>query len=414
MRMAFNLLLMFATVGYGAAQAASTDSLSTAAYQEDFDAAWTFIRDNYAYFDQKQTDWKRVRMLYLPKVAGLRSKREFIGLLEDMVEELYDPHAHLGVNTASSPRLVPSGTDLWAEWQDERAVITAVRVGSEAEQAGLLRGMEIVSINGQPVRDIVRDRLPSALRAPDPAANDWALRAALAGHHDSPVRVTVKSGDEMETFAFQPGLTDRPEDLLTAKILAGNIGYVHVHNALEDTALIAAWDSALAALRDTGGLVIDLRDTPSGGDTTVARAILSRLISKEQPYQRHEFSAEERRYGVKRIWVEYVAPRGPITYDRPVVALVGRWTGSMGEGLAIGLDGMQRATIIGTQMAGLRGAKGDTTLPHTGLKVSIPVERLYHIRGMPREEFVPTLPAQSSESSTDPTFQAALEYFKAR
>ncbi len=177
------------------AQAASANSLSAAAYLEDFDAAWTFVRDNYAYFDAKQTDWERVRMLYRPQAAEVGSKREFIGVLEDMMEELYDPHAHLGVNTASSPRLVPSGTDLWAEWRDRRAVITAMRVGSGAERVGLRPGMEVISINGRPVQEVVRDRLPEALSAPDSAASNWALRAALAGRHNTPVRVAVRAGD---------------------------------------------------------------------------------------------------------------------------------------------------------------------------------------------------------------------------
>ena len=37
----------------------------------------------------------------------------------------------------------------------------------------------------------------------------------------------------------------------------------------------------------------------------------------------------------------------------PVVVLVDHWTGSMGEGIAIGMDGLKRATIVGTEMAGL-------------------------------------------------------------
>ncbi len=397
-----------------AAQVLPADSLSAAAYLEDFDATWAFIRDNYAYFDQKQTDWDRVRTLYRPRAAEVRSKREFVGVLEEMMEELYDPHAHLGVNTASSPRLIPSGTDLWAEWRGGHAIVTAVRPGSEAERVGLRSGMEILSIGGLPVREVVRDRLPTALGAPDSAANDWALRAALAGRHNAPVRVEVQADDQRETFEFRPGLTNPPEARLTAKVLEGNIGYVRVNDALANTALIAAWDSALAVLRGTRGLVLDLRDTPSGGNSTVARAILGRLTAEERPYQRHELPAEERRYGVRRIWVEHVAPRGPFTYSKPVVALVGRWTGSMGEGLTIGLDAMQRATVIGTPMAGLRGATSGTTLPHTQFEVRVPAERLYHVRGTPREEFVPTARVQPGEGHTgaDPTLEAALRFLK--
>lgn len=394
------------------AQPVRADALSAAAYREDFDAAWMFVREAYAYFNLKQTDWDLVRALYRQRAAGVQSKREFVAVLEEMMEELYDPHAHLGINTVSSPRLVPSGSDLWAEWRDGRAILTEVRAGSEAERVGLRQGMEIVSIQGQPVLELVRERLPKSLRAPDPAADDWALRAELAGRHAAALKITARAGNHEEMFEFRPGLTNRPGVPLTATILEKDIGYVRIHDTLGDTALIAAWDEALVKFRSTRALVLDLRDTPSGGNTTVARALMGRLISEEQPYQRHELPAEEYRYGVRRIWVEYVAPRGPFHYDRPVVVLVGRWTGSMGEGITIGLDAMQRATTIGGPMARLLGATHSTKLPHTGIVVRVPAERLYHIRGAPRESFVPSVAVESVGLAEDAALMAALQLLR--
>lgn len=396
------------------AQGASADSSLSAAYREDFETAWIFIRDNYAYFNQKQTDWERVHDLYLPRAASSENIVEFIGVLEDMLEELYDSHATLGTNTASSPRLVPSGTDLWAQWQDNHAIITAVRAGSDAERVGLRRGMEVLTIGHRSVQEVVRDRMPKALKSPDSAAHNWALGSALAGHHNAPVRVTIRmgEGDRNQAFEFEPGLTRSPTTLLSSSLLDGNIGYVRLHNSLGDDALIADWDSVLATLRNTQGLVLDLRETPSGGNTTVARAIMSRMISEEHPYQRHELPAEEQRYGVRRIWVEYVAPRGPFTYDKPMAVLVGRWTGSMGEGLAIGFDAMQRATIIGAEMARLQGEIGSITLPHTEIDVRIPTGRLYHLNGQPREEFTPKILVHTEGPETDSQLAAALKLLR--
>ena len=396
------------------AQNRSAGTLTSTAYLEDFDEAWAFVRNNYAYFDRKKTDWERVREIYRPLAARVANRREFVGVLERVLEELYDPHAHLGANTASSPRLVPSGSDLWAEWRGERAIITDVRTGSQADRAGVRSGMEIISVGGRTIRDAVRDKLPRAMTGSDSAACDWALRAVLAGRRDTTVTIAVKAGRGTATFEFRPGeATDRVGPL-DVGVLPGNVGYARVRNALGDIAMIAAWDSALVALRETDALVLDLRDTPSGGNSTVARAILSRLVSEERPYQRHDLPAEERLYGVRRIWVEYVAPRGPFTYRRPMVVLVGRWTGSMGEGLAIGLDGMQRATIIGTPMAGLRGATYGKTLRNTEIEVRIPVERLFHVRGTPREDFVPPVVVRrgSENAGIDRSLAAALELLR--
>ena len=61
----------------------------------------------------------------------------------------------------------------------------------------------------------------------------------------------------------------------------------------------------------------------------------------------------------------------------------------MGEGITIGLDGMKRATIVGTEMARLAGATSGIRLPNTGIGVTFPTEKLFHVNGSPRENFVP-------------------------
>ncbi|HAC00436.1 MAG TPA: peptidase S41, partial [Brevundimonas sp.] len=85
---------------------------------------------------------------------------------------------------------------------------------------------------------------------------------------------------------------------------------------------------------------------------------------------------------------EQVLPRPGKHHDGPVVVRVGRWTGSMGEGLAIGLHA-QGARVVGRPMAGLLGAIYDLRLPNSGLVIKIPVERLYAVDGTPREQFRP-------------------------
>ena len=407
-------LAAWATVAMAAAVASRQPpaALPPSAYRDDFDSAWTFIRDNYAYFEEKSVDWEDVRNRLRPRATTIRDRGEFIGLLEDLVEHLYDHHAHLGVNTSSSPRLVPSGADLWAAHRGGRAVITQVRAGSDGERAGLRPGMEIVSIDGRPVADAVEGRLPSALDRQDPAARDWTLRVLLAGRQNAAVHLEVRTGSRLLRVAYRPGLADRGESPLTVAVLDDRIGYVRLHDSLGQAALVSAWDAALEDLRGTEGLVLDLRDTPGGGNTTVARGLLGRLVSEERPYQRHELPGEERRHGIRRIWVEHVAPRGSRVYDKPIAVLVGRWTASMGEGVAIGLDGMQRATVFGSAMAGLAGVVYGRTLEHTGIPVRVPGERLYHVDGTPRERFVPRFRIEPTSSGEDTVLEAALRWMR--
>jgi C-terminal processing protease CtpA/Prc len=138
-------------------------------------------------------------------------------------------------------------------------------------------------------------------------------------------------------------------------------------------------------------MIVDLRDTPGGGNTTVARAILGRFVARELPYQKHVLPSEARETGVARSWLELVTPRGPFQYQRPVAVLVNHWTGSMGEGLAIGFDATGSGIVVGTPMAGLLGATYHFELPHSRIGVNVPAERLFHVNGTPREQFVPSI-----------------------
>ena len=100
-------------------------------------------------------------------------------------------------------------------------------------------------------------------------------------------------------------------------------------------------------------------------------------------------------------------------YTRPVVVLVGRWTGSMAEGITIGLDAMGRATSVGTEMARLRGAVTYFRLPNSSFGFTIPTERLYQPKGLPREEFVPTRRLDLTRPAADAGLAQALELLNA-
>ena len=353
----------------------------------DFDAFCRFVGDEYAYFDVKKTDWPAVCAASRPAAADAATRASFVTVLEGALGALYDAHAHLGTSTRSSPRLVPTDTDLFATWHDERAVLVDVRARSAGWAAGLRPGMEVVEIDGRPVAVAIDALVPKHLVADDPDARAWALQVALAGRQDGdPVRLVVADAGRQRRVDFVPR-RERPDHPLSVSRI-DDVGIVEVHNALGDFATVAAFDAALDALDGIVALVLDLRDTPSGGNTAVGRGLMSRLVAHEAAYQRHERVADARATGVRRVWIEQVEPRGR-TFDRPVVVLVGHWTGSMGEGIAIGLDAARDAPVVGRSMAGLSGALDEIRLPLSRIVVRVPAEKLSHVDGTPRERFVP-------------------------
>jgi len=259
-------------------------------FTADFDALWAGLRDGYAYFDTKATDWNRVRELYRPHLAEVRNRNDFVTLLEKVLDELYDAHSSLNTNLNTSPRLVPTGLDLWAEWIKGRAIITQLRSGFSAEQAGLKVGMEILSLNGVPIQDAVAHRLPKSLKRINNNARNWALRAVLAGTHDQPriieardshggvavYRLDLADHTKVDTYEYHPKVE--------WKLLPQQVGYIKINDLISEE-MVAQFDAALENVRTSHGLILDLRDIPRGGNTDVAEPILGRFLDRRMGYQ---------------------------------------------------------------------------------------------------------------------------------
>ena len=378
-------------------------------YQKDFDFYWNTINDNFAYFDIQKSNWHKVRDIYHPTADTITSHRTFIAFLEKVNNELYNGHVSLNANLKSSNKLVPTGADMWVVYQNKTLNVSSVRQGYNADKTGIKPGMRVVKFNDEPIEIAVERFMPKSIVTPDERMYEYAANMVLAGTHNGSRKITLNdNGEEMILNLDSQGKNEEDNvGLISSKMLANNIGYIRINNSLGNNDLIKVFDQALDSLWGTKGLIIDLRETPSGGNTTVARGIMSRFITKEMPYQKHSLPAEEKRFGVKRSWVELVTPRGN-TYKKPLVVLANRWTGSMGEGMTIAFDGMKRARIVGDRMAGLLGAIYSFTMPETKLVFSFPVEKLFHVNGTPRENFIP----QYFETDNDKQVAIALRLLK--
>jgi hypothetical protein len=369
-------LVLFATASH-----AGSDATARVA---DLDWLVDQIELHYAYLPERHIDLAKLRALYRPRALAAGTRGAWIHVVEQAVGELHDHHATLGTNTPSSPNLVPTGTDLWAEMRSGRAVLSEVRPGGPAAAAGLRAGDVVVTIGGTPAAKAVAAVMPKTLTGDDPEAVNFALRTLLAGTHDADRRIAVRG----KTLALKPYRTANSTTLVTWRRIDAATGYIRIENSLGDTATVAAFDNALEKLRYVKGLIVDLRNTPSGGSTDVAEPILGRFISRSAAYQR-VFDPGPGKHFPKDSWLKPVRPRGPFVVQAKLVVLVDHWTGSMGEGMAIGFDALHRATVVGTRMADLCGGTGEFVLPHTGIPVRFPTERLYHVDGHPRESFIP-------------------------
>ncbi|WP_294303299.1 PDZ domain-containing protein [uncultured Sphingomonas sp.] len=357
-------------------------------YASDARALDRLIIENYAYIDRLPGG----RLPDSPALAAerdaVRSRDALLHYAEDRIASLADNHAITGQSFRDSWALVPSFTDVWVVRDGDGYVIEAIRDRSPAAEAGIHVGDRLVAVGGRPVAAAVTgfwDRLGLTVT---PQRADYAVGVLVAGRRDGPRRLTVERNavrrdltlDSLyaRTRSGPPVIVDR----------TGRTSTLRFNDSLGDSATIAAFDTAMAAVPPGDRLVLDLTDTASGGNTSVARAVMGWFVDRPTGYQVHTLPAEGRETGIARQWIEQVLPRAGKRWRGRVSARVGRWTGSMGEGIAIGLDAIG-VPVMGTRMAGLLGAVYDFTLPASGLRVKFPAERLWSVSGVPREDFVP-------------------------
>jgi len=134
-----------------------------------------------------------------------------------------------------------------------------------------------------------------------------------------------------------------------------------------------------------------------------------KFINEPKPYQKHlTIEQYDGSPVVERSWIEYISPRGNL-YTKPVVILVGRWTGSMGEGIAIGFEGMDRAEIVGSEMERLAGEMSSFLFKHQIFGYRLSIAKLYHIDGTPREKYIPPNYVTQTTTTIDETLEKGIE-----
>lgn len=315
-----------------------------------------------------------------PRAAAVKNETEHLRVLEAFVYALGDHHAHLSTNDRLSPRLVPTGASVWVEWRDGKLVASEVRpIGSGVgafRNTPLREGMEITTIDGVPVAQALKAP-PSTPERAD-AMTGFAGRVALAGTRDHMPVITVGGRDEpIPMLAAGSGQSDK---LASIQFPLKDVAVIRLNNSIGNTDLTPVFDDLMKQAKSMHTVILDLRDTPSGGDSVVAKPLMAWFVEGAKGYQKHVRGTES--------WVEQVEGRKD-RFKGKLIVLVDHWTGSMGEGTAIGLRAAAGATLVGTPMAGLRGAIESFDVPCFGVSLRIPVERLYEVNGTPRELAMP-------------------------
>jgi carboxyl-terminal processing protease len=365
-----------------------------------------FIKDfekEYIYLKDKRTLWDCIKNTYSKKVSSITSISQHILFYEHLLNELHDSHIHLNTNINQSYRLdAPlyvindnGKTYIKNVWQTQLKDTLAVNIIDA----------EIIKFNGINFQEKIENFPTLCQNKNDQKVREWIANKVVAGKRNENRILELKLKNEKLFRLDLDELSVREEKFaLSPSIISDyNIGLIRVNNTLGNKILVKEFERVIPQMNSTKALIIDLRNTVSGGNTSVTEPIMGMFTTTKQPYQLYE--------NHKKKYLGYVNPN-TLNYDKPVYVLVNRWTGSMGEGIAIGLNGMNKATIIGTEMSRLAGGMKSIDFEYHNYGFQVSFEKIFDINGNPREEFIPNNYVEQTRLDTDEILEYAIELIK--
>jgi len=149
---------------------------------------------------------------------------------------------------------------------------------------------------------------------------------------------------------------------------ADDIGYIGILNWGEEN-LPEQIDSILEEMRNTRGLVIDVRMN-TGGSEELARRAAGRFVEKEYVYAYHQYRNGANHTDLTRKIPRVISPRGPWHYNRPIALLIGNICLSANESFVAMMDVCPQVTTMGNATRGASGNPRAIKL-HKDLQVNL-------------------------------------------
>ena len=376
-------------------------------YTEAFDKMLEKFKNEYAFTELKQMDWDAKGEEFRPRFEEAEKNNDshaYVLALRDFIWSI--PDTHVGFDT--SPLNEDFQTDIaggvgfsMRETDDGKIIATIIVEGGPAEQAGMVWGAEIISLDGKPVNDVVEATVPwsSPFSNPEIKRIQQLRYATRFRMEKGQVEVTFKNpGDseqtatldvvnEVDSFNLSSvnagvmfhGGNDPTALPVEFDVLPSGYGYIKISSFLDNDVLsIQVWERAIKYLNDNEipGVILDLRNNGGGSgwlaDQMAAYFFTEETVTGNTAYyddSTGEFYMDE---GDENIMIP---PRPELQYTGPVVVMVGPTCASACEFFSYDITINDRATVVGQYPSeGAGGSVEDFLMPE-GIFVRLTIGR---------------------------------------
>ena len=352
-------------------EARSSRPLDAAARERAFDFVWNTINDHYHDPALNGTDWIAVGLRYRPLALAAADDEAFWDVLDKMTGELRDAHTRVDSPARVELRRRDESISLGFSFVilDGRLVVTGVNPDADAWWAGVRAGMIIVSIAGEPA-EAAYEKLKADTRydSTQRSRHLRAVRRLTTGPLGSTLAFTFQRADatRFDAILARRRITLRPA--ASHRVLPSGFGYLRFTQWT--IGVTSAALRGLDDLKDTPGLVIDLRGNP-GGSVHAVNQMLERFFATTT-----ELGRSTTRTGrpvslffgaVEIVKLKTIVDGRADAYKGPVVILVNAGSASGSELFAGAMQAAGRAKVVGEPSCGcLLGFLGYARIPGGG------------------------------------------------
>lgn len=388
-------------------ESAALVDFSKLSYSAAFDKMVQKFKNEYAFTELKKIDWDAKATEFRARFEDAEKSKDqhaYALALRDFLWSIPDTHLGLSTSLLDDDFITDISGGLGfaiRETDDGKIIATYVTAGGPAQEAGMVWGAQITSLDGKPVVDVIDDTVPWSSPFSNPVIKRLQqLRYATRFRLDqgqvevkfinpagSQQTATLAVTDERTSFSSASFYAGQSPTVLPVEfdVLPSGYGYIKVSSFLDNDVLsILVWERAIKYFNDNQipGVIIDMR-VNGGGSGWLADQMAAYFFDTEivvgntARYNRGsgEFymdPADETRM---------IPPRAQLQYSGPVVVLVGQACASACEFFSYDMSINDRATVVGQYPTdGAGGSVEDFTMPED-ITVQLTIGRAVDAQG---------------------------------
>ena len=353
---------------------------------------WNVIQYFFPYKHLMDAPWDSIFVEFIPKIERAKDSLEYAFAIAELANRLHDSHAQMKFQVFANHHRIASnmyGNDylpLHLQYIENKTVVTDI-LGDKPKQIGMNVGDVITHIDGQPIEHYQEKFLPYFSYSTRQAALERIHSFYLVvGKKTDSVSLTIrKANNTIKTVTLSYSLPSVPPTFPhkrpPVQMLNSTMGYIDLRQIS-----IAQCDSAFEAIKESKGVIFDMRGYPKG----TAWEIASRLTNKRRvgaqfiqpmmnPVRYSSLHDDEQQSSYT--FEQYIEPNTTKWhYIGKIVVLINAEAMSQAEHTCLLLEAVANATFVGSPTNGTDGTVTSMVLPG-GIEVGFTGQAVRHADG---------------------------------